>query len=305
MRTIEWVTVAAAVLLVGVPALHAQQCDDFNECTANDMCSGTVCVGTPQTSGGCDDLNPCTIDDRCQPDGGCLGTDAPVGTSCASGCGTCQQLVPVPGVPLVCLGDAGSNGQTCDPGFSPCFEGACQIFPGGAALCVPRAKVCPDTDGNPCTDNCNFTTGQCERTASKCFPDCETCDQGTGQCVPTNIGAGCDDFNVCTSQSRCDSVDLGGVQRGLCQAGAPTTSSPTPTLPPSGGTPTATPPAGGCVGDCNGDGEVTVNELIIGVNIALGSAPASQCTSFDVNSNGMVEVNELIGGVNALLNGCA
>ena len=28
-----------------------------------------------------------------------------------------------------------------------------------------------------------------------------------------------------------------------------------------------------CVGDCNGDGTVTINELITGVNIALGSAP--------------------------------
>ena len=27
-----------------------------------------------------------------------------------------------------------------------------------------------------------------------------------------------------------------------------------------------------CAGDCNGDGTVTINELILGVNIALGSA---------------------------------
>jgi hypothetical protein len=59
-----------------------------------------------------------------------------------------------------------------------------------------------------------------------------------------------------------------------------------------------------CVGDCNGDGMVAINELIIGVNIALGSQPASACPSFDVNGDGMVTINELIQGVNNALNGC-
>jgi hypothetical protein len=39
---------------------------------------------------------------------------------------------------------------------------------------------------------------------------------------------------------------------------------------------TGTPPTPSCVGDCNGDGEVTINELITGVNIALGATPVSQ-----------------------------
>jgi hypothetical protein len=60
----------------------------------------------------------------------------------------------------------------------------------------------------------------------------------------------------------------------------------------------------GCVGDCNGDGVVQVNEVIIGVNIALERAQLSTCPSFDVNGNGRVEVNELITAVNNLLRGC-
>jgi cysteine-rich repeat protein len=59
-----------------------------------------------------------------------------------------------------------------------------------------------------------------------------------------------------------------------------------------------------CVGDCNGDGQVLVNEMVIGVNIALGVAEASACPSFDVNGDGSVGINELITGVNNLLNGC-
>ncbi len=50
-----------------------------------------------------------------------------------------------------------------------------------------------------------------------------------------------------------------------------------------------------CAGDCGGDGDVTVNELIVGVNIALGTATLPQCLSLDTNSDAEVTVNELIG----------
>src|SRR4029453_10293572 len=35
-----------------------------------------------------------------------------------------------------------------------------------------------------------------------------------------------------------------------------------------------------CVGDCNNNGSVTVDELVKGVGIALGSLPVSACPSF-------------------------
>ena len=60
----------------------------------------------------------------------------------------------------------------------------------------------------------------------------------------------------------------------------------------------------GCVGDCNGNGAVAINELIVGVNIALGSTPLSSCPAFDANGDGMVGINELIAAVNNALNGC-
>ncbi len=59
-----------------------------------------------------------------------------------------------------------------------------------------------------------------------------------------------------------------------------------------------------CVGDCSGDGEVTVDELILGVNIALENASLQQCPTFDVDGSGFVEINELIVGVNNALLGC-
>ncbi|MBI3782181.1 MAG: hypothetical protein HY270_02150 [Deltaproteobacteria bacterium] len=60
-----------------------------------------------------------------------------------------------------------------------------------------------------------------------------------------------------------------------------------------------------CVGDCNGDGEVTVDELITGVNIALGSANLSACAVFDANGDGEVTIDEILSAVNSALNGCS
>lgn len=63
-------------------------------------------------------------------------------------------------------------------------------------------------------------------------------------------------------------------------------------------------PAQTCVGDCNGDGMVAINELITGVNIALGATPLEACPSFDVNGDNMVGINELITAVNNALGTC-
>ena len=67
---------------------------------------------------------------------------------------------------------------------------------------------------------------------------------------------------------------------------------------------TATNAAPACAGDCSGDGSVAINELIAGVNIALGNSPVSSCPAFDRNGDGTVAINELIAAVNAALNGC-
>jgi len=59
-----------------------------------------------------------------------------------------------------------------------------------------------------------------------------------------------------------------------------------------------------CTGDCNHDGMVTVDELIKGVNIALGTAAIDSCVEMDANDDGAVTVNELIAAVNGALNDC-
>ena len=79
--------------------------------------------------------------------------------------------------------------------------------------------------------------------------------------------------------------------------------SPTPTAT-SVPTATNTPGSGVCVGDCSGDGTVSIDELVKAVNIALGSVSIDVCPAADRNGNGMVTIDELLAAVNAALGGC-
>ena len=49
---------------------------------------------------------------------------------------------------------------------------------------------------------------------------------------------------------------------------------------------------------------MTVDEPIKGVNIALGTTSIDACSSFDTNGDGAVTINELIASVNRALTGC-
>jgi len=63
-------------------------------------------------------------------------------------------------------------------------------------------------------------------------------------------------------------------------------------------------PAQACTGDCGGDGAVTVNELVLMVNIALNTQPVSVCTPGDRNVDGEITINEIIAAVNNALDAC-
>ena len=59
-----------------------------------------------------------------------------------------------------------------------------------------------------------------------------------------------------------------------------------------------------CPGDCNGDGRVSVAELVVGVNQSLGLASVQTCDAFDLDADGVVTVAELIAAVAAAVDGC-
>jgi hypothetical protein len=56
--------------------------------------------------------------------------------------------------------------------------------------------------------------------------------------------------------------------------------------------------------DCNGDGRVTVDELVRGVAIALRQSAADDCPAIDRDGDGAVTVDELVAAVGDALRGC-
>src|SRR5262245_18898721 len=65
--------------------------------------------------------------------------------------------------------------------------------------------------------------------------------------------------------------------------------------------PVQIPPFGRCMGDCDGDEEVTIGELLRGVRIALDEAPPSVCEAGGTGSLGIAALTSAVR--NALL-GC-
>jgi hypothetical protein len=57
------------------------------------------------------------------------------------------------------------------------------------------------------------------------------------------------------------------------------------------------------VGDCDGDGEVAVHEVVTGVRIALRLTDVDECAELDFDANGSVVVSELVMAVDAALYG--
>ena len=60
-----------------------------------------------------------------------------------------------------------------------------------------------------------------------------------------------------------------------------------------------------CAGDCDGNGQVAIFELLRGVNMLLGNLELSACPVFDPDGSGDVNVNEIIQAVMSGLRGCS
>jgi hypothetical protein len=90
------------------------------------------------------------------------------------------------------------------------------------------------------------------------------------------------------------------------------TSTATPSVTETAGTPTASAtatrtvsPGGGCLGDCDLDGVVGVDELVRAVAISLDEAPLDDCRPADGDGNGIVSVDEIIRAVRTALGQCS
>jgi hypothetical protein len=225
------------------------------------------------------------------------------------------------GLPGVCvIAQAVCNGGAADtmPRYCGCIAGTCS--PSDSACTFPT-PVSPTPGPTPgiCVDglNANECCQASDDVSSLYVANCPAGVPCTGTqkvCVAGNYkgfscasdaqcpGSACTstgkycsggDFEstACVDNADCDNVD--GSPGGVClSAGQPTP------------TPTSTPGSAVCTGDCDMSGDVTVNELIVMVNIALNALPLSTCPIADKDGSGDVTVNEIIIAVNNALYGC-
>jgi hypothetical protein len=62
--------------------------------------------------------------------------------------------------------------------------------------------------------------------------------------------------------------------------------------------------SGGCNGNCDYSGQVSVDDILKMVNIALGNDPMGSCPAGDSNGDGQITVDEILAAVNNALSGC-
>lgn len=59
-----------------------------------------------------------------------------------------------------------------------------------------------------------------------------------------------------------------------------------------------------CLGDCNDDGVVAIDDLVRGVGIAVSQTSVAECLPADPDANAEITINELIAAVRSALSGC-
>ena len=206
---------------------------------------------------------------------------------------------------------------------------ACNPFDGFAC-----ARPTPTPGDLPCVGDCNgdgtVTIDDLIKMVNIALGLRSVCgDDGVGGCLAGDATCDCqitvdeiiravnNNLNGCHDYGDCTVSDL----EMMCCEGSPTpstpTATPTPTPPgaspsatPTGATPTPTGPTptpthtGPCAGDCNGNGEVTVDDLIRMVNIALDLQPlcagegGGGCLAGDANCDCRITVDDIIRAVN-------
>ncbi len=143
-------------------------------------------------------------------------------------------------------------------------------------------------------------TSTCGPTATPyCADHCVPCPTIRAGCYTRACGE-CHENPVCAPDEVC--VRYGS---GSCCTCATPTVYPGPSVTPVASPGPETPVAARCAGDCNGDGVITIDELIAAVAEALGTAAVDACPSADRDGDGAVRIDELIALVGAALEGCA
>jgi hypothetical protein len=304
------------------PPLPPFQClPDYEKvCEFDGEC--TVCRCVPQ-------MTPTATPTRgeCNP----LAPDCPSETTCGCCCGTWECLPP----DAICC-EIACAFPTSPPAPTPTFTpitGECGAVCDGRPCTgfLIRSGTCqPDGDQCTCVPN-TPAPGECDLACDRrpCVGQCPDGSTAAGFCTYLTIDTGCACALTCsmptptpTPTAPCTSVPCSGscavcppctpgtVCPNYCELGTCEMVSGSCACVPGISTPTPTPAVLPCVGDCNGDSLVTVDEIVRMVNIALNGEPSpNTCRGSDQWCNsgpvvGAIGITCLIDAVNDALYGC-
>lgn len=208
----------------------------------------------------------------CEGDDDCSG-----GGVCVIPLGVCTQGES-DGFPCICPGAECTETLMCidEPSIGTCnggvFEDLCcdtadNCFDGSPCIATQRLCVGGEFKGFPCVEDRHCEGSACRSTGGFC------------------LGGDFDSF-ACADDGDCLGFDVSGICT-FAQA-----------------TPTPSPGPERCAGDCSGDRQVTVDEILIGVNLILQQASLSTCRVFDADESGTVTIDELLTAIQSLLAGC-
>jgi len=197
---------------------------------------------------------------------------------------------PTP-APLFC-GVAPDGGCGNDPSFALIPNAVCDGARGACATNTPTPLPTQTPGGFDVQFIPNAVPTATNTVGPPATPNVNICCECGTFCFSEN-GLGCGQCAV-TLNASCAVPGQGGVN---CATFTPTgvqlTATPTltrTTTPTSTATPTVTPTPTfyTCVGDCNGNGQTTVAECTLCLNIHVGNNPLSDCPACDSNGDGIV-----------------
>ena len=272
-------------------------CNSGDCCAAHDSpgCDGALCVDCVcglLDRACCDDA----WDDRCAQE---------AAAACAGSCGCAAA-------------DCGVAREQPGCGDRNCLDCVCTIDPvccadGWDATCAERTVdplECADRCGaNCCAPHQGAGCGDSACEACVCGMDPECCSGVWDQrCAdeaanPDNCGSSCScpPKGACCAANQTAGCNVAPCEACVCAFDAQCCSDVWDEFC-AGEAATECAAECRCVGDCNGDCRVSIDELLLGVNMALGNRPPGDC--FDASNDGQVDITELLQGVDNALNGC-
>ena len=191
-----------------VHTANQETCDDADECTTLDHCSGGNCI--PGGSLNCDDQEPCTTD-FCLPVEGCQQEPAPGPCDDGDSC-TLNDI---------CKGGTCVGGPAPDCNDdNPCTADSCN----GSGLCVhvpANDEQCDDA--NACTVGDHCDGGACVHGGLQDCSDDDVCTDNFCDpiigCVVKLNQAPCDDNDPCTTSDTCALGSCVGGPEVICNDG--------------------------------------------------------------------------------------